>query len=1074
MIAALGTANAKTFTVEDSNYSINSVGSSVSLTGLLDNTTEMISATPYPTEGGSITGAGSYSTGTTCTLTATPNAGYYFVNWTEADTIYSTDATIEVQASSNRTFTANFAVIPTLTIASNNSQWGSVTLEGVQSIITDPVATKTFEYCYSCDGFNTDYPQKGISWTPVIYNSSNDNPQGPWKVEYVGNYSYPDNTYDYDPDGIYSLKELVYHLDDSQPIPIFMLYQWDANTNDYQSTVYGVVCAYVNNNTSGHAAFFEDGEGRFYFLSDAAAQSGNVPITFTEDLTDGVPTIMGIPTVTLPDGVQPTSTENVFRVLPGTEVTVKATPAEHYYMQKWNDEAALNSNVAVSTTFTVTKDTTLTAHFVHKPILTLTSNPSTRGTVELDGAPNQLPAGVVQGNNANEYIVDYDTTVKVIATPIDHYHLASWNNIGGNNLTQYVTMTWDSLITGAFAIDTFTLTLKTNDQAMGAVEVTNHLGNPAIVSHGTDATGTSTYKVNYGAEVIIKATANTGYHVGSWSNGATVTDLAESTQTITVTSDSTITANFATSQYTVTAAIANGQDAMGSVSGTATVDYLSNVTLEATAHNGHHFVNWTEADTIYSTDATIEVQALGDRTFTAKFAITPAELAWSPDDFTGYTFIDFNNYRPTLNNPHNVSVRYGLVENVSSIIVNPETGIITNSFNVPSIYTQGTYHVYAVHETDQTYYYDSVVYTLHVNWAALVSLLRNIEEGGNITFVNAVGDLTHAYSGMTAYLAPNASFSVSAAANDGYHFSKWQIGNNIDGYTDHASTNTITYAAPAEITSMSSIGLKAVFDTNTYALNVLSDNAEMGSVSGSNPAAKHFLNYEISATPTFGHIFRQWSDGNTNNPRTVSLTSDSTFTAYFSAYSCDPVTDVDGNTYSTVGIGNKCWMAENLRTLHYHDGREIANIYEYQCSMHPNAEENVSIYGRLYDWYDAADASRPTRGTRIQGICPEGWFLPNEEDFEDLSYVDLNALRSDNYWLYNNGNNSTGFDWRPAGTFNINTMRYENLHGNAYLWSSVATSSTEAYCHMADCNCYLIYDIITNKENAFSVRCVHD
>ena len=135
-------------------------------------------------------------------------------------------------------------------------------------------------------------------------------------------------------------------------------------------------------------------------------------------------------------------------------------------------------------------------------------------------------------------------------------------------------------------------------------------------------------------------------------------------------------------------------------------------------------------------------------------------------------------------------------------------------------------------------------------------------------------------------------------------------------------------------------------------------------------------------------------------------------------------------------------------------------------------EENVSIYGLLYDWYDALDVARPTRSVRVQGICPAGWYLPNEEDFEQLNTIPATDLRSTNYWMANPGTNTSGYDLRPGGMYNKTTNRYENLRGNAYLWSATEINSTEAHCHMADCNCYMIYDLIYNKLNAFSVRCV--
>lgn len=61
-----------------------------------------------PSEGGTITGSGTYSAGSSCTLTATANSDYTFVNWTENGTEVSTNASYTFTVSGNRTLVANF------------------------------------------------------------------------------------------------------------------------------------------------------------------------------------------------------------------------------------------------------------------------------------------------------------------------------------------------------------------------------------------------------------------------------------------------------------------------------------------------------------------------------------------------------------------------------------------------------------------------------------------------------------------------------------------------------------------------------------------------------------------------------------------------------------------------------------------------------------------------------------------------------------------------------------------------------------------------------------------------------
>ena len=67
-----------------------------------------ISSTVNPAQGGTISGAGTYSEGETVTIKATPNAGYKFVNWTNAGSIVSSNSSYSFLASENVTYTANF------------------------------------------------------------------------------------------------------------------------------------------------------------------------------------------------------------------------------------------------------------------------------------------------------------------------------------------------------------------------------------------------------------------------------------------------------------------------------------------------------------------------------------------------------------------------------------------------------------------------------------------------------------------------------------------------------------------------------------------------------------------------------------------------------------------------------------------------------------------------------------------------------------------------------------------------------------------------------------------------------
>ena len=112
------------------NYSFTVTSNAAYVAHFQQNTTNYtITATANPSNAGSITGAGSYASGSTCTLHATPNSGYVFVNWLESGIPVSSNATYSFTVTGNRNLVAVFDVATvnyTITATANPSNGGTV------------------------------------------------------------------------------------------------------------------------------------------------------------------------------------------------------------------------------------------------------------------------------------------------------------------------------------------------------------------------------------------------------------------------------------------------------------------------------------------------------------------------------------------------------------------------------------------------------------------------------------------------------------------------------------------------------------------------------------------------------------------------------------------------------------------------------------------------------------------------------------------------------------------------------------------------------------------------------------
>ncbi len=105
-----------------------------------------------------------------------------------------------------------------------------------------------------------------------------------------------------------------------------------------------------------------------------------------------------------------------------------------------------------------------------------------------------------------------------------------------------------------------------------------------------------------------------------------------------------------------------------------------------------------------------------------------------------------------------------------------------------------------------------------------------------------------------------------ARANHGYHFTSWS-----DGVTDSIRTVEVTWDC----------WYGANFERNQYTVTLsVDDNTPYGSVSGGGTHYYHD-NLNLYAMPNYGYHFTSWSDGNTDNPRSLLLESDTVLTASF-------------------------------------------------------------------------------------------------------------------------------------------------------------------------------------------------
>jgi len=159
-------------------------------------------------------------------------------------------------------------------------------------------------------------------------------------------------------------------------------------------------------------------------------------------------------------------------------------------------------------------------------------------------------------------------------------------------------------------------------------------------------------------------------------------------------------------------------------------------------------------------------------------------------------------------------------------------------------------------------------------------------------------------------------------------------------------------------------------------------------------------------------------------------------------------TDVDGNVYQAVKIGDQWWTAENLKATRYRDGTaipDVPNAAEW-CSL-PEGDGaycdcdyrtgDALVENRLYNWYAAK-----------RNLAPAGWHVPSADEWqtlidhlggEEVAGGKLKEAGTVHWPGPNEGaTNESGFTALPGGGRWSMDCYFLFQGMNAYFWTSTA------------------------------------
>ena len=433
--------------------------------------------------------------------------------------------------------------------------------------------------------------------------------------------------------------------------------------------------------------------------------------------------------------------------------------------------------------------------------------------------------GNIQGITQAEYLDE----VSLDAIPNYGYHFTKWSDGNTDNPRSFV-LTQDTTFAAEFAKNSYSITTSCNDTTRGSTY------------------GAGSYL--YLDTIIITATPQYGYHFVKWSD-----DSIASTRSIILTQDTTFDAIFAKNTYSYTAAY---DETLGTIEPAhGEYEYLSEVTISATPNYGYHFAKWRFPQIPQRQDVITPSQA---------YSIAAA-LSSGATSSQQYTIVGY------------ITGKYGTYVNSYYLSDSPD---VTGKFIAFKCQTSANIGDYVLVTGYLTNYKGTTPETTSGSTISLVPNVTVVEDNPYMFIIERDTIITVEFAKNVYNISKHANTTqgsisgvsqakyldtveLTAVPNYGYHFTQWSDGDK---------NNPRSFVITRDTT------FTAEFAKNEYVITTSSSNPEWGATTGDG-SALYQEQLQISATSNYGYHFAHWNDGNTSNPRTITVTENKTYTAIF-------------------------------------------------------------------------------------------------------------------------------------------------------------------------------------------------